>query len=67
MIGDAKRSILQNEKRFDTMNRLPDFIIISTQKSGSTFVNNCLREHPEIFMPRSEYICFEDPEYQQKS
>jgi len=42
---------------------LPNFLIIGAQKSGTTFVHECLREHPDIFMPRSEVRFFEDPDY----
>lgn len=37
-----------------------DFIIIGAQKSGSTFLHHCLREHPAIFMPPHEVAYFED-------
>jgi hypothetical protein len=44
---------------------LPDFVVIGAQKSGSTFFHECLREHPDIFMPPGETRFFEDPEYLQ--
>jgi Sulfotransferase domain len=44
---------------------LPNFLIIGAQKSGSTFLVKCLREHPDIFMPLGEIRIFENPEYQQ--
>lgn len=31
--------------------RFPDFIVIGAQKSGTTFLDRLLREHPGIFMP----------------
>jgi hypothetical protein len=42
---------------------LPNFLIIGAQKSASTFVHECLREHPEVFMPRQEIAFFQDPDY----
>lgn len=41
----------------------PNFLIIGAQKSASTFVQNCVREHPEAFLPRYETPFFEDPYY----
>lgn len=38
-----------------------DFAIIGAQKAGSTFVHEKLRLHPEIFLPKDETQCFEDP------
>lgn len=40
-----------------------DFLIIGAQKSASTFVHECLREHPAIFIPKDEVPFFEDPYY----
>lgn len=42
---------------------LPSFIVIGAQKSGSTFILNCLAEHPEIFMHHDEVRFFENPTY----
>jgi len=39
----------------------PSFIVIGAQKAGSTYLLQCLRDHPTIFMPRSEIP--EDPLY----
>lgn len=41
----------------------PDFLIIGAQKGGSTFLQDSLREHPNIYMPYYESPFFEDPEY----
>jgi len=41
----------------------PSFIVIGAQKAGSTYLLQCLRDHPAIFMPRSEIPFFEDPLY----
>lgn len=40
-----------------------DFFVIGTQKGGSTFLLNCLREHPDIYMPATEVSFFEDAFY----
>jgi hypothetical protein len=44
---------------------LPNFLIIGAQKSASSFVHQCLREHPDVFMPQGEVRFFEDPQYLQ--
>lgn len=31
--------------------RLPDFLVIGAQKAGSTWVYDCLKKHPDVFMP----------------
>jgi hypothetical protein len=43
--------------------RRPDFLVIGAQKSASTFVQVCLADHPEVWMPRGETPYFEDPDY----
>ncbi|WP_309381823.1 sulfotransferase family protein [Cerasicoccus frondis] len=43
---------------------LPDFVIIGAQKSASTFVQSCLAEHPDIYMPNGEIPFFETPDYE---
>jgi hypothetical protein len=42
---------------------LPNFFIIGAQKSGTSFVQRCVNEHPEVFMPLEEIPFFEDPWY----
>ena len=44
---------------------LPNFLIIGAQKSASTFLHLCLKEHPDVFMPFGEIPYFEDPDYHQ--
>ena len=42
------------------MTSLPTFIVAGAQKSGTTWLFECLDEHPEIFVPRSKevhYFC----------
>lgn len=43
---------------------LPQFLIIGAQKSASTFVQACLADHPEIYMPQGETPFFESPDYE---
>lgn len=42
---------------------LPNFLVIGAQKSGTTFVQRCLNEHPDAFIPLEEIPFFEDPWY----
>lgn len=44
---------------------LPNFLIIGAQKSATTFLLRCLREHPDVFVPSGEIPFFEDPDYSQ--
>src|SRR5690606_17419350 len=41
----------------------PEFFVIGAQKAGSTYLLQCLGEHPQIFMPPSEVAFFEDSLY----
>ena len=41
----------------------PDFLVIGAQKSASSYLQNCLAEHPDVWMPRGETPVFEDPDY----
>ncbi|MBS8228120.1 sulfotransferase domain-containing protein [Vannielia litorea] len=43
----------------------PHFIVIGAQKSASTFVQNCLGDHPEIYLPHGEIPYFESPDYEE--
>lgn len=45
------------------MSRKPDFVVIGAQKAASTFLQFCLSDHPEIWMPPGETPHFEDPDY----
>jgi hypothetical protein len=42
---------------------LPDFFVIGAQKAGSTYLLECLNDHPQIFMPEQEVAFFEDSLY----
>ncbi|MDH3665210.1 MAG: sulfotransferase domain-containing protein, partial [Alphaproteobacteria bacterium] len=41
-----------------TTERRPDFIIIGATKSATTWLQRCLQQHPQIFMPMSELHYF---------
>lgn len=41
----------------------PDFLIIGTQKGGTTTLHNMLSQHPQIFMPPGKEIHFFDNHY----
>mgnify|MGYP006424640191 CR=1 FL=1 len=43
--------------------RIVDFVVIGAQKAGSTFLLQCLEEHPEVFMVHWEVPFFQDPDY----
>ncbi|MEM7171144.1 MAG: sulfotransferase [Pseudomonadota bacterium] len=37
---------------------LPNFIVIGMDKAGTSFLYRCLKEHPDIFLPRKEIQFF---------
>jgi len=43
---------------------VPNFIIIGAQKSASTYLQTCLAEHQDIYMPHGETSFFETPDYE---
>uniref|UniRef100_UPI0024918285 sulfotransferase domain-containing protein n=1 Tax=Litoreibacter halocynthiae TaxID=1242689 RepID=UPI0024918285 len=44
--------------------KLPDFLVLGAQKAGSTWIYDCLKEHPEVFMPKAvELLYFNKPNY----
>ena len=44
-------------------NPLPDFIIVGPQKSATTWLYECLYEHPEICMPETDSVHYFDMNY----
>ena len=46
---------------------LPSFAIIGAQKCSTSFVQECISDHPEIFLPAEEVLFFESPDYEQSS
>ena len=46
--------------------RLPDFLVLGAQKAGSTWIYDCLKLHPDVFMPTAvELLYFNKPNYAQ--
>ncbi|BAZ53682.1 sulfotransferase [Nostoc sp. NIES-4103] len=43
---------------------LPNFVIIGAQKSASSFMQICLADHPDIYLPEGEIPFFESPDYE---
>jgi len=43
---------------------LPKLIIIGAQKSASTFMQKCLADHPDVYLPNGETPFFESPDYE---
>lgn len=41
-----------------------DFIIFGAQKSASTFLQDCIASSPDIYMPPSETVIFESPDWE---
>jgi hypothetical protein len=42
---------------------VPNFIVAGAQKSGTTYLQHCLQDHPDVFMPEQEIPYFEDFAY----
>ena len=42
---------------------VPNFIVAGAQKSGTTYLHQCLLDHPDVFMPKEEIPYFEDFDY----
>lgn len=42
---------------------LPNFLIIGTQKGGTSWMRNMLRQHPDVFMPKEEIHFFDKPDH----
>ena len=37
---------------------LPDFICIGAQRAATTWLHNCLQEHPEVYLPKEKELHF---------
>lgn len=48
---DKHKEMIENIRR-------PDFFIVGAPKSGTTAMNDFLRQHPQVFMPRLKDITF---------
>lgn len=44
--------------------RRPNLVVIGAQKAASTFVQQALALHPEVYLPWGETPCFESPDYE---
>ena len=44
---------------------LPNFLGIGAQRAGTTWVYNCLREHPDVFVPEKKELQFFSWHYQE--
>ena len=57
-IGGSKRATLRRR----STGKLPDFLVIGAQKCGTTWLHQCLAEHPHISMPAGKdggFFCYE--------
>jgi hypothetical protein len=45
------------------MTKLPSFLCIGAQRAGTTWLHNCLTEHPELFLPQKKEVHFFDRQY----
>ena len=43
--------------------RIPSFLGLGTQRAATTWVHNCLKEHPQVFMPDIKELAFFDLNY----
>jgi hypothetical protein len=43
---------------------LPDFLGLGAQRAATTWVHECLREHPEVFVPRAKELHFFDAHFE---
>jgi hypothetical protein len=43
---------------------LPNFLVIGAPRSGTTWIDKNLREHPEVFMPREKELHFFDRHFE---
>ncbi len=48
--------ILKNFLTTATQNRLPDFLVLGTQKGGTTSLHKLLEQHPNIFLPKCKEV-----------
>jgi len=76
-LGRAAREQLRHVKVPEgeiSLARFPDFLIVGPQRTGTTWLHQNLRDHPEIFWPRLKEIFFfsrlrepEHPKFQSDS
>lgn len=61
ILSPAARAKLRHVKAPDgrvSLARFPDFLIVGPQRTGTTWLHENLRDHPEIFWPRLKEIFF---------
>jgi len=46
------------------MRKLPSFLCIGAQRAGTTWLHNCLTEHPALFLPQKKEVHFFDRQYE---
>jgi len=51
MITQLNKAVEKKTKSEKRYSRIPDFLIIGAGKSGTTSLDNYLKQHPEIFIP----------------
>ena len=42
---------------------LPNFICIGAQRAGTTWLHDCLNEHPEVYVPEKKELHFFNSNY----
>jgi len=60
------RNVNQDTSKTDSLYigpNIPSFFLAGYQKTGSTWLFHCLREHPQVFLPASDAIHFFDIHY----
>lgn len=63
MTHAAEQVVEPADPRTERDRLAPDFVVIGAQKSASTFIQNCLTDHPDVYLPHGETPYFEDPDY----
>lgn len=56
-----KQKMRQNS--FNSFMRLPDFVGIGAQRAATTWFYECLKEHPEVFVPDTKEVHFFNQHY----
>lgn len=64
-IPNTKRTLFGwNFRNMNNLDQnLPHFICIGSQRAGTTWLHNCLDEHPEVFVPPAKELHFFDRFY----
>lgn len=62
-MGQRARAAVNTPAPAQSARRPPDLVIIGAQKSASTFVQQALATHPQVYLPYGETPHFESPDY----